>query len=41
MFAEEPIAVAFEASSCAESIPEANAPTVPSADIFSPLLNTV
>ena len=40
MFAEEPVAVASVAWSCAESIPAPNAPTIPSAEIFSPFWNT-
>ena len=41
MFAEEPVAVASEASKVAESTPEPKEPTVPFAEMFSPSENTV
>ena len=41
MFAEEPVAVASDASSCADSTSAPKLPTIPSAEISSPSVNTV
>ena len=40
MFAEDPVAVAFASSSCADSTSALNNPTVPFAEILSPSVNT-